>query len=188
MPSFSAWLFANAISLLAALCLGASCIASHPKRIFLFQFSECVLLAGSQLLFGRPIGAMTLLIGAVRNLLVAYRRYNKGLMWAFVLISVCFPLLGEGMRADVYTRAVDLLPVLATVQFTVFSYYAASESRIKLSILATLLLWTVYAFLIGDLATAISNAVLFVLDLVVLIRLARGGDSDVFRKNSNNYV
>ena len=103
----------NILSFFAALFMVASCVVKRKQAVFFCQFLECALLAVASVFFGSLAGMTTLVLSAVRNLVVAKGRYTKPVMVAFVILTIVAGLLAN-------TRGlVGLLPVLATVEYTI---------------------------------------------------------------------
>ena len=116
------------------------------------------------------------MLSAVRNLVVAKDRYTKPVMVAFVILTIVAGLLAN-------TRGlVGLLPVLATVEYTICCHYIEGEMATKCSIFVNVLLWIVYSFLICDFSTAISDSIVLVVDTVAIVRLWRSERSGCRRR------
>ena len=157
----------NILSFFAALFMVASCVVKRKQAVFFCQFLECALLAVASVFFGSLAGMTTLVLSAVRNLVVAKGRYTKPVMVAFVILTIVAGLLAN-------TRGlVGLLPVLATVEYTICCHYIEGEMATKCSIFVNVLLWIVYSFLICDFSTAISDSIVLVVATVAIVRLWR---------------
>ena len=70
-------LIGNALSFLAAMFLFLSSILKKKDKIFIFQFFECATLAVASFFFGAYAGISTLLLSAVRNVLIAKNKFGK---------------------------------------------------------------------------------------------------------------
>ncbi len=123
----------NILSFFAALFMVASCVVKRKQAVFFCQFLECALLAVASVFFGSLAGMTTLVLSAVRNLVVAKGRYTKPVMVAFVILTIVAGLLAN-------TRGlVGLLPVLATVEYTICCHYIEGEMATKCSIFVNVL-------------------------------------------------
>ena len=83
----------NILSFFAALFMVASCVVKRKQAVFFCQFLECTLLAVASVFFGSLAGMTTLVLSAVRNLVVAKDRYTKPVMVAFVILTIVAGLL-----------------------------------------------------------------------------------------------
>lgn len=147
----------NGISFVAAIFMVASCVVKRKRTIFLCQFLECALLAVASVFFGSLAGMATLVLSAIRNLLVANDRYTKPMMTVFLILTIVAGVLAN-------TRGlVGLLPVFATVEYTICCHYIVGEKATKCSIFVNVLLWVIYSFLICDLSTAVSDTIVLLL-------------------------
>lgn len=163
---------ANGISLVAAVLMALSSVVRSRRAIFLCQCGESVVLAVSQLILGQTVGAISLLIGAARNLLIAEGRFGRRALCLFLLFA--FGAFATGIFTSGETPVLfALLPLIATVELTLVGYAAKEELSVKLGLLGTLLIWAIYGFLILDFATAFSNTAVFAIDSVVVVRLIR---------------
>jgi len=136
----------NLISFSSSLFLIASCIIRDPKKVFVLQTLENIVLSVSSFVLGSYAGISTLLIAAVKNALVAAGKFTFGLMIAFcvVLTVVGLWINNRGL--------IGLIPIVATVSLTVCNYYTKDILAIKWSLLANIAMWSVYGFLIYDFA------------------------------------
>ena len=141
----------NLISLSGAAFLISSAITENKRRLYLYGVFECILLFIAQLFFGQGAAAVSLLIAAFRNLLLYLERYTRKKVTVFFLLSLVMGLLFNT------GGLLGLLPVAASLIFTVSTYYAKSYIKIKISLFFNLFLWTLYSALIFDFASAIVN-------------------------------
>ncbi len=146
----------NIISFVAAVSMLLSAITKNRTTLFFLQFLECALLAVANLFFASYAGVWVLLLSAIRNILVAKEKYNKKMMWGFLVLTVLLSLLtnNRGM--------VGLIPMIATVQYTVCSLFATNVVRAKWSMAVNTLFWIIYSAAVWDVSTAVS-------DLIVLL-------------------
>lgn len=155
----------NVISMIAACFLAASCVSRDNRRVFLYQCMESLLIAVASIFFASYAAVITMSLSALRNYLVSCGKYSRGVMIAFVTVSTTLGIVFN-MRGWL-----GLMPVLATTEYAVCCYCIRGVLATKWSILINILLWVIYSFLILDFSTAISNAVLFLLDAAVLVRM-----------------
>lgn len=154
----------NAISLVAAVLLAASCCVNQPRRIYLLQICTNLVLCLSSIVLGAWSGVVTLLLSSLRFYLIIRKKFNFPLM---ILFSAAVLLLG--ILAN-NRGLIGLLPVIAGVQFTVCTYFAKKTKSIKLSILINISLWAVYSFLILDIVSGVSETVNALVCLISLLK------------------
>ena len=115
----------NGISFVAAIFMVASCVVKRKRTIFLCPFLECALLTVASVFFGALAGMTTLVLSAIRNLLVANDRYTKSMMIVFLILTIVAGILAN-------TRGlVGLLPVFTTVEYTICCHYIVGEKATK---------------------------------------------------------
>jgi len=158
-------LIGNLISLVAACFLAASCISRNNRRVFAYQCMESLTVAVSSLFFASYAASVSMLLSALRNWLVSREKYTRPVMLFFLIIGV---ILGIAINVRGW---LGLVPVIATAQYTLCCFYVKGVLTTKYSIAVNLLMWVVYSFLILDFSTAISNAIVLVLDIGVIVKM-----------------
>ena len=158
-------LIGNLISLVAACFLAASCISRNNRRVFAFQCMESLTVAVSSLFFASYAASVSMLLSALRNWLVSREKYTRPVMLFFLIVGV---ILGIAINVRGW---LGLVPVIATAQYTLCCFYVKGVLTTKYSIAVNLLMWVVYSFLILDFSTAISNAVVLILDIGVIVKM-----------------
>ena len=153
----------NAISFISSVFLLLSSIAKSRRKIYLYQSLECLLLLFSQLCFGQLAAALVMLFGVIRNLLLTVGKYNRIWMIVFFVLTA---VIGIKINTGGY---IGLIPVFATLAYTISTKYAKSYINVKLSLLANLILWSTYSFLIMDYVSATVNSLAAVLTLLSLL-------------------
>lgn len=160
-------LLGNAISLVAAAFVAASCCVHDTRKVYLLQIGANLALALSSVVLGAWSGLVTLLLSSLRMLLILYNKYNRRQMIVFCVLTVAVGLW-------VNTRGlIGLLPIVATVQLTVQSYLAHDLYSVKLSITLNLLFGAIYCALILDFVSGVCDLINFILGVVALCRMRR---------------
>ena len=158
-------LIGNLVSLVGACFLAASCISRNNRRVFGYQCMESVTIAISSLFFSAYAASVSMLLSALRNLLVSRGKYTRPVMFFFLIAGL---IMGVAINVRGW---LGLVPVIATAQYTLCCYYVKGVLTTKYSIAVNLLMWVVYSFLILDFSTAISNAIVLILDIGVIIKM-----------------
>ncbi len=157
----------NLISFSASLFLIASCIIREPKKVFVLQTFENIVLSISSAVLGSYAGISTLLIAAVKNALVAMGRFTFGLMVLFCIVLTVVGLMVNNRGL------IGLIPIFATVSLTVCNYYTRDILAIKWSLLLNIALWSIYGFLIWDFALGTMQIITGIITLVSIRRTER---------------
>ena len=152
------WL-GHILSAVSFAALAASLFARDTHRLFLLQAADSFLGALSNLCFGGFSGASTNAIAAARNLLKANGRFTGSVVWVTLVAQVAFSVLVNNRRL------LGLLPVAATVEYTLAVAIADGVRAVKLALLVNLLMWATYGALIGDWVGLSKSAFLMLLTL-----------------------
>ncbi len=147
----------NSISFVAALFMAASCCVNDRHRVFLLQAVECALLCVASIFFGSWSGITTLALSATRNYLVSKDKFNQNLMVLFLVLVVVFGVWANNRGL------IGLIPVVATVEYTICCHYVKEIKAVKCSIFVNTFLWVFYSFAIMDFSTGFTDATLKVL-------------------------
>ena len=157
----------NCISLVASICLAASCCAKSRESAYRLQAAESGVLCVSYLVFNAWAGLITQVLSVIRNLLVVRGKYTARLMVVFTVLAVA---LGVAVNDR---GLIGLLPVAATVQLTLCNHFCRTMVQVKLSFLVNALQWLAFSFCIGDYVNTCTQVVVMTLCVVSLVRLNR---------------
>ena len=160
----------NVLSFVGAIFLSVSCVLKKREYIYLFQSIECMFLVAAQIFFGQLGAAAVLILSTIRNAMLAFGAYSSRSLAILFSLTLIFGL------AFNTGGAVGLIPLIASLAYTVTSYYAKSFSKIKLSLLFNLFIWCVYSYIIFDFAGLAVNFVSFVLNAVSFVKFKSGSD------------
>ena len=69
---------------------------------------------------------------------------------------------------------IGLIPVVATVEYTICCHYVKEIKAVKCSIFVNTFLWVFYSFAIMDFSTGFTDATVLIIDAVSLARLRAG--------------
>ena len=160
-------LLGNCVSFLAAVLLGLASWTKKSNRVFIYQIAENVVLAMSSVVFGSYAAAVSTLLAAARCAVIIKGRYSRLLMTFFAAATF---LLGIVTNSRGW---LGLLPVIASVEFTVCNYFLTDIKGIKWSLLVNTALWDYYAFAIRDYVSGIAWAITITLTSVSLVSIYR---------------
>lgn len=158
-------LVGNIISLIAALFMAISCVIKDRSKVFHLQFLQCLLLAISSWFFSSYAGIVANLIASARNLVISKNKFTKSVAVLFLILSIIFGTIFNNRGF------IGLLPMLANVQFAICCYMFTGLKETKYSIGFNVFIWIVYSFAILDFSTAISDIVVFIINMISIITL-----------------
>lgn len=165
-------LIGNLISLIAACFLAYSCVAKDRRRVFFHQFIASMIMVVSSVVLNSFSGAVSMFLCGIRNLMVSREKYTKGAMWFFCASAVVLGLW-------VNTRGLlGTVPVLATVQYTMCSYYATTMKGTRYSLMVNVALWLGYSLVIWDFCSALSNGATLFICCRELLRTRRAEEQE----------
>ena len=157
----------NIISLAAAAFLAASCVMKSRNGIFAMQFMNCALLAAASYFFGSYAAISTLILCCVRNVLILRERFTKNAMTAIVVLVVILGIMTNNRGA------VGLMPVIATVEYTICCRLIRDVKRTRVSVLVNEAIWLIYSFIIFDFSTALTDVAVIIVDILAIVREKR---------------
>ena len=137
------WL-GHLLSAVSFAALAASLFARDTRRLFLLQAADSFLGSLANLCFGGLSGATTNGIATARNLLKAHGRFSGAIVWVTLVAQVALGVLVNNRGP------LGLLPVAATVEYTLAVALTDVVRHVRLALLVNILMWAAYAILIGD--------------------------------------
>ena len=157
-------LIGNCISFAGAFFTLLSAWSRDRKRIYLYQAAQCLLLAVANIFFASVSGVTTCALCAVRNCLLACDRFTARSCAVFVVAVAALGLYTNNRGLA------GLLPIVATVLYTLGCFFAKRTKAIKLNMIVNLVLWAAYDLLVGDFVSAAVDSVSAVTALASILR------------------
>lgn len=163
-------LIGNALSMIVALFTMAANWTNSKEKSYLYQFWQCAILAVANIFFHSYAGITTLVLCAIRNLMIGKGKYTKKWCIAFMLVIGIVGLL-------VNNRGIPgILLVLATVGYTWGSYVCVNTVPVKLNILINQICWAIYEVFVLDIVSLITELITGSVLVASLIRIRRKGE------------
>jgi len=162
----------NIISFIAAIFMMYSTIINDREKVFFYQFLNCVFLVIASWFFSSYSGMLMLGISAIRNHLVSKDKFTKNTMILFVVISVVFGIYVNNRGL------IGLISIIATVQYTICSYYIRSEQNTRYSIWVNVFLWVIYSLLILDISTFSTDFVTLIITTIAIFKNRKKSHSE----------
>ena len=152
-------LIANILSLISTVVLIISLFVKSKENMLLLQAGNYILGAFSNALASSYAGACSNIISFFRN---TYLSQRKSLV-ATIVFSVLYIALGVLTNTRGF---IGLLPVLASVEYTLFVYFAKTAQLLRYGALINLLLWMIHDICIALYGALISDIILIVITTV----------------------
>jgi len=164
-----AWnvLIGNGFSLFAGIFLIISYYINDAKKAYFYQFLNAFILAISSVFFFSWVGITTMLIAAIRNLMVYYDRLTRNWTIVFLVVTV---VLGVYVNTLGF---VGLLPVIAVIEITLCNFLLKSIKPIKLSFIVNSLIYIIYFFAIYDFTSVAIESFTALVGIYSLVQLIR---------------
>jgi hypothetical protein len=137
-------IIANIFSFFGACFLILSAMSKNKNNVYKMQLFDCCSNLTANILLQGWSGATTTGVAVIRNLVSM-----KGKMKLWIQALLCFLLIFFGLLFN-NRGPLGLLPIMASVEFTIVGNSAkASFVMVKLSLLANLVMWCIYNWIIG---------------------------------------
>ena len=184
---------ANIFSLAGAVLLGLSTFSGKKKGMLLIQAGGCAFDAMAGLLAGSWTGFTTNAISGIRNILNAKKKMTKPLVAVFSALTLAVGLvplymsykLALGMemkvgRPNTFHYLLQILPPVASVQYTVWSSEAKTAQLIRIGLLINLVMWCIHNFGMGLYPSAIMSTIV---SFVTAVNILKGKEEKNGRKH-----
>lgn len=159
----------NTLSLVVAIFTMAANWTNSKSKSYIFQFWQCAILAVANFFFHSYAGITTLVLCAIRNLLIGKEKYTKKLCVVFMIVIGAVGLL-------VNNRGIPgIILVLATVVYTWGSYVCVRPMAVKTNILINQTCWGIYELFVLDIVSLITEIITATVLVISMIRLHRSG-------------
>ncbi|MDD5945731.1 MAG: YgjV family protein [Clostridia bacterium] len=160
-------LIGNIISFAAAIFLAVSCVVKSRKQIFILQFMNCAVLAVASYFFGSYAAITTLALCCIRNIFIMKDKFSVPIMTVILILVIACGVLTNNRGL------IGLLPVIATVEYTICCHYITDVGKTRISILVNEAIWIIYSFLVLDFSTAITDIIVVTVDIVSIAKGAK---------------
>lgn len=160
-------LIGNIISFAAAIFLAVSCVVKSRKQIFILQFMNCAVLAVASYFFGSYAAITTLALCCIRNIFIMKDKFSVPIMTVILILVIACGVLTNNRGI------IGLLPVIATVEYTICCHYITDVGKTRISILVNEAIWIIYSFLVLDFSTAITDIIVVTVDIVSIAKGAK---------------
>lgn len=151
----------------------ASSWTKDPHRTYWYQVGQCLVYAVAAYFFGVYPCIIMMLINALRNYLIATEKYKAIYCFVFSILALILGLISNT------SGIIGLLTVIATIQFSICSYYMKRDIMVKLNVAVNLGIWLAYDFLVRDYFSGTMDTISTVLALVTIFRILKAKESNI---------
>lgn len=143
-------------SLLAALCLAYSTFGNKKNKMMLWQAINAVFYGLSNLFLGAYSAVVTNILTLARNTLQVKNRLSRNLT-----IIICLLMAVAGVIFN-NLGWLGLLPIVASVSYTICVYVLKSAQQMRIALIINLLQWMIVDF-------AVKSYPMLVMDIIIII-------------------
>lgn len=155
---------ANLFSSIGTGLLAYSTFSKKKSKMLWIQVGDCWFNALGNLFVGSYAAMITNLFALVRNVLNATKLMSNWLLWILTLALICYGL-------EFNTKGfVGLLPVVASVEYTIWSTKSKNTQQLRIALAINLVLWFVHDCAVGLYPAMIVDVVVFATTLMNLAR------------------
>lgn len=154
----------NILGLLCNIFCAISAFGSTRKKIMFMQCLDCTCGALSSVVLRGYTGALTQAVNLVRNFIV-----YKGKMTNAVKVVTIAAIIILGLWAN-NLGAIGLLPILASVEYTLFIMFTDDVNKIRLAIILNNILWIGYELAIMNYASIVMETGIIISSIVSIVK------------------
>lgn len=158
-------MIATFLSFITACFTMASSWTKDKNRTYYYQVGQCLVYAGAAYFFGVYPCIIMMFINALRNYLIATERYQA---YHCIIFSILAMILGPLINTS---GIIGWITILATLQYSICSYYLKHDITVKINLIINLLLWLCYDILVRDIFSATMDFISSVLAIITIIRI-----------------
>lgn len=155
----------NMMSMVCAIFTMAANWTNSKSKSYIYQFWQCAILAVANVFFHSYAGITTLVLCALRNLLIGKEKYTKKLCVVFMIAIGVVGLLVNNKGIP------GIILVLATVGYTWGSYVVMRPMAVKANILINQACWAIYEIFVLDIVSLITEIITMTVLIISMIRL-----------------
>lgn len=157
------FIFANIFSFLSLLLLIYSSFKKEKKNMLIAQMGNYVFSAIGNLLVGSYAAASANAISILRNWIVT-KKNNKVIMISIVIGYATIGLLTNKIGI------IGLLPTLASIEYTIFAFFAKTAQQLRYGTIFNLILWLIHDIFVMLYASIIVDVILLVVTIISIIK------------------
>ena len=147
---------ANICTFIGMSLLLYSTFSKNKETMLKIQFFDCLLNSLGNILIGSYSGMTTNAISGIRNILNAKNKNNVVINSIMIITMVIIGLI-------VNTKGIiGLLPIIASVQYSIWSYKIKSAQGLRYGLLLNIIIWLIHDFVVMLYTSAAIDCILIV--------------------------
>ena len=165
------------LSLLAALTLAYSTFSKKKKKMMLWQALNALFFGLSNFCLAGYSAVVTNVLTFIRNLLVVKNKFDKK-----CTVIICILIIGIGLHFN-NRSIIGLLPIIASVQYTICVFALKSPQHLRWSLVVNLAMWVIFDFVIAAYPAAIMDIVIIIVTIINIIRFRKSAEQNNLNLN-----
>lgn len=165
-------------SLLAALTLAYSTFSNKKNKMIWWQAINAIFYGISNLFLGGYSAVVTNVLTLSRNILVVKNKLDKKFT---IIICILMTIVGVYFNNRAW---LGLLPIIASVQYTICVYVLKSAQRMRIALIINLLQWMIFDFLVKAYPMFALDIIIIIVTLINFLRF-RNCDEEIDFKQKN---
>lgn len=155
---------ANLFSFIGCFLLAYSTFSKSKKNMLIIQVGDCMF-NSLGCLFARSLsGFTTNFICGVRNIVNAKERNNKCINFVFIILIIVLGVV-------INTRGIlGLLPIIASVEYTIWSYLCKTAQGLRFGLVLNLVLWLIHDCSVSLFTSATLDVILICITVYNIIK------------------
>lgn len=163
----SHYMIATILSFITACFTLCSSWTKDPHKTYWYQVGQCLVYSVAAYFYGVYPCIIMMLINAFRNYLIAAEKYKA---FHCILFSILALVLGLWTNTS---GIIGLLTVIATIQYSICSYFLKKDIPVKVNVALNLSIWLCYDILVRDIFSGIMDSTATVLAVITIFRILR---------------
>lgn len=160
------------LSLLAALTLAYSTFSNKKTKMIWWQALNAVFYGLSNLFLGGYSAVVTNVLTLFRNVLLVKNKLDK----KFTII-ICILMIIIGLYFN-NREWLGLLPIIASIQYTICIYLLKSAQHMRYALIINLLQWMVFDLLVKAYPMFILDIIIIIVTIINVLRFKKISEED----------
>ena len=158
------YLLAQVLSAIGALCVTISSFAKSKNNMLVWQSTDYIFTAISNLLLWGYTGALTISISIIRNSLMVKKKMTKAILTILIIIQI---ILGSYLNQ---LGLIGYLPIISSVSYSLAIAITRNLQWLRWVIIENMLLWLIYDLTIQAYPAAVTDVTITLTTLVAIIK------------------
>lgn len=151
-------------SLLAALCLAYSTFSNKKNKMILWQAINAIFYGLSNLFLGAYSAVVTNILTLFRNTLQVKNKLDRNFT---IIICLLMTIVGIIFNNREW---LGLLPIVASVSYTICVYVLKSAQQMRIALIVNLLQWMIIDFLVKSYPMFIMDIIIIIVTFINIVR------------------